>query len=61
MADETTTAKAEPKPTTQKFRAVHNVHAASGAVEPGKTIALTREEFDVLKASGAIEGEWKDK
>jgi hypothetical protein len=46
---------------TQKFRAVHNVHATAGIVAPGERIALTREEFEGLKAAGAIEGEWKDK
>lgn len=67
MADETPketvkeAVKEAPASRTQKFRAIYNVHATAGIVEPGGLVALTREEFDLLKAGGAIEGGWKDK
>ena len=54
-------AKPAPAARTQKFRAVHNVWASSGTAEPGELVALTREEFDLLKPQGSIEGEWKEK
>jgi len=28
-------------------------------VPPGKSVTLTREQFETLKGLGAIEGEWK--
>jgi len=45
----------------QKFTTVHVVLASSGAAQPGDQIALTREEYEVAKACGSIQGEWKDK
>lgn len=51
----------ETKAPTQTFVTIFGVAAGAGSVEAGKKIKLTREEFDELKALGAIEGEWNDK
>lgn len=57
MAGENETTKAP----TQTFATIFNVLTAAGAVEAGSKIKLTRDDYDVLKALGAIDGEWREK
>lgn len=45
---------------TQSFKAIFNVAASGGSAAPGESIDLTRDEFDLLKHLGAIEGEWAE-
>ena len=42
----------------QDFEAVFNVVTGDGSFEPGAQVSLTREDYDDLKAQGAIKGEW---
>ncbi len=42
----------------RSFLAVHNVHAETGKAKPGEAIFLSRDEFEQLKASGSIQGDW---
>lgn len=56
MAGETDT-----KAPTQTFTAIFNIRTAAGAVEAGQKVKLTREDFDNLKALGAVDGEWSEK
>ena len=46
---------------TQDFEAVFTVVTGDGSFEPGAQVSLTREDYDNLKALGAIKGEWDDK
>ncbi|MFT4099042.1 MAG: hypothetical protein QM651_18120 [Rhodoblastus sp.] len=45
----------------QDFTAIFSVVTGDGAFAAGETVSLTREDYDVLKALGAIEGEWDEK
>ncbi len=56
MAGETDT-----KAPTQTFTTIYGVVTGAGSVNAGKKIKLTREDYDELKALGAIEGEWSEK
>ncbi|MBX3524581.1 MAG: hypothetical protein KF904_00080 [Rhodoblastus sp.] len=51
----------DTKAPTQTFTTIFGVVTGTGSVEAGKKIKLTREEFDELKALGAIDGEWSEK
>jgi len=50
----------DPGVDRRSFVAVHNVHASMGNVAPGEAISLSRDEFERLKASGSIQGEWPE-
>ena len=45
---------------TQEFTAVFAIRASGVEAAAGDTVELSREEFDELKALGAIDGDWKD-
>jgi hypothetical protein len=42
----------------RSFVAVHNIYAEIGKAASGEPIFLSRDEYDQLKGSGSIQGDW---
>lgn len=59
MAEQPQPQPQPPKDPRQTFVALFRILDGDKSYAPGEKAKLTREQFDELKALGAIEGDWK--